>query len=276
MKRVFFGLAVVMSACSTTTQPPQPLASSGLSPPSVVSADFQSPYEPKPGEQYPLKSFCRRISSAEAATLRPMLVRLSPISSGALLTAPGREGSGAWSLGGLSYAGQGVEVASDDSRFSELSIAPGKILPRRPNGDFIQVDIYTPYGAVTGSADCYAPWNPQDIPVNADAAPPFPAEMGVRLRAMDGLRLVGAAPLGPQVWLALMEPEGGSAETVLVRVSTDEAAAPTPVARLPFSFQAIQPVLDPHSARRQVRLIGRNADGGPFRVLVLDVSPSLL
>lgn len=231
----------------------------------VAGGDWQTVSEAAPGEASRLRHQCRRISNAEAASKSPLPLILKPIAGN----------DPAWrGLGALEYRGQGVEIRSQDPRFASLMIEPGHVFPRLPTGDFIQIDPYVPLGPETETARCFAPWSPADLHPDADIALAPPSAIRDAVERHRPLQVVGAAPLSASRWVVLMGAERGSAGTVLVVADTDGTSSQ--LAELPFGFQVIQPVLDPHSARRWVRLAGRARRDEPFRVVVLDVPAGLL
>ena len=128
----FAGATAFLSlACGACATPPQ-VNSSMQMPQALGEADWQTVSTAGPGEASQLRHRCHRISNAEAEANRPMALTLRPIAVD----------DTAWrGLGALEYRGQGVEVSSDDPRFASLAIEPGHVLPRLPNGDFIQVDV---------------------------------------------------------------------------------------------------------------------------------------
>lgn len=226
--------------------------------------DWQAVAVVSPGEATLLRHRCRRIPGAEATAMSPLALKLKPIAEDDVF----------WRiLGVLEYRGQGVEISSDDPRFASLAIAPGHTLPRTPAGDFVQVDVYVPFGPETEAAHCLAPWNPTDVHPDIDLALAPPPAITAAFEAQDHLRLISAAPVGRSRWIALMAAEGQTAGRALVWADANGAESQV-VAHLPVGFQLIQPVLDPHSARRWVRLVGRDTQG-PIRVVILEVPASL-
>jgi hypothetical protein len=253
MKRTALGLALTFGLCSAASA-------------QQTAPDWQTVTEPAPGEALALRHLCRRISPAEAATTAPLPLDLTVIPPDAAALRD---------LGAFGPRARGVEIRSRDPRFAALEIAPGRVLPRLPNGDSIQVDGYAWAGSDSEPARCFAPWNPTDLPDSADVALVVPAQVRARLGARPDLRLIGAAPLGGGAWLALTAPEGEGGRSVLVQVSADAAQDPQVVAELPFAFQIIQPLLDPHGVRRWVRLVGRGGPDEPIRVVVLEAPAAL-
>lgn len=256
MKRICLTIAVALSSGTTV---PQSVVTNSERPANV--SDWQGISEPGPTEAVGFRHFCQRISYAEAAKTAPLPLDLTPISA---------DQPAFSSLGALEYTGRGVEIRSDDPRFNALEIAPGRALPRMPDGDFIEVYNYVPYDDDTRPARCFAPWN-RPLSYPGDVAPIVPTEVYDQLQALPDLRLIGAAPLGLKAWLALTQPNSEPGRTLLVRVQIDRVQPPEVVAELPFNFQVIEPVVDFHSARRWVRLAGRGNRDEPIRVMLLEV-----
>ena len=235
--------------------------------PTASAGDWQTVNQPAAGEAMGLRHLCRRISYEEAAAKAPLPMNLTPVSA---------DHPALRDLGALEYRGEGVEIQSDDPRFAALEIAPGRTLPRMPNGDFIEVSPYVWYGEDDRAARCFAPWNPPYAYLQADSAIKVPAEVSDQLQGHPDLRLIGAAPLGTGAWVALTSPHGEPGRTFLIRVAEDGEQPLTTVAELLFTFQVIEPVIDPHSPRRWVRLVGRGSRDEPIRVLLLEVPSNLL